>query len=168
MLETSSRVTNLSKVMILKLSFSHSSWISFCPDIDNWIFSNFLVNVLILFDTILTCFGSILGFLWLCLAGNKGTKNIDKNACIIVTNIRNTCTKNTCISSTCTVNIWIRYTGIRNACTGYIYDRNTFVENIKLKALARLGVILTGLGINNCCFWLFIKLIFALIEYINY
>lgn len=55
-----------------------------------------------------------------------------------------------------------------NAYIKIIYTKNTFVKNIELWILANLRITLTDLRVNNCCFWLFIGLIFALIDSVSY
>lgn len=66
---------------------------------------------------------------------------------------------------------WIGCAGVRSAHIGYICARGTYAEIVELKTLARSGIILGGIsiifigkGVNNCCFWLYIKLIFSLID----
>lgn len=82
-------------------------------------------------DTILTCFGCILGCLWLFLAGDEEGRNIDKNAYIIATGIRSTCARDISIGSTYATGTWIRCTGIGSTYTKGIYIKNAFVGDVK-------------------------------------
>ena len=69
--------------------------------------------------------------------------------------------KDTCISSTCAVGIWIGCASVGSACTGCICTRDAFARDMKPRALAELGVTLAGQGINDCCYWLFMGLVFT-------
>ena len=79
--------------------------------------------------------------------------------------IESICAKDTCIGSTCAVGTWIGCAGIGSACTRSICARGVFAGDVKLRALARLGVILAGLGVYDCCF---IGLVFALIDGVSF
>lgn len=83
-------------------------------------------------------------------------------------NIRSIYTKNIYIGSIYIINIWIRYIDIRNTYIRDINTKSAFDANIELKILIRLKVTLISLKINNCYFWLFIELIFALIDSMSY
>lgn len=84
------------------------------------------------------------------------------------TGIKSTFARDAYISSTCTVSTWIRYAGIRSVYTGGICIRSAFIKGVEPRVLAGLRITLAGLGINNCCFGLFMELIFALIERVCY
>ena len=76
-------------------------------------------------------------------------------------NNRSIYTKNTCIGNIYAVGTYIGYIDIKNTCTGYSCARDVFAEGVEPSALARLRVILVDLGVNDCCFILFMKFIFV-------
>lgn len=80
---------------------------------------------------------------------------------IMVISFGNNCARNTCIDNTCAIDTQIRCVGIRNACTKCIYTKEIFARIVEPRALARLGVILIGLEVNNYYLLLFIELVFA-------
>ena len=88
-------------------------------------------------NIILTCSRFISDCLKLCSISDKSVKNIDKSVFIIVASI------------------------------DIIYAKYAFVKSPQPRALERLEVKLSGLGINNYCFELFIELIFALCKLVN-
>ena len=102
LLGTFSGITILLVVTTLTTSVSSSLWISFCLDVDSWIFACLLVNMSTLSGTILTCSNCISGCPWPCSAAGEGTKSTDRDACIVAANNGSTYVKKTCISSTCT------------------------------------------------------------------
>lgn len=83
-------------------------------------------------------------------------------------NNRSTCVRDIYISSTYTVGIRIKYSGIGDTYTRVICARSASDGGVELKALARSGVILAGLRVNNYCFQSFIGLIFNSIDRISY
>lgn len=100
--------------------------------------------------------------------GGKSTRSTDRSAYIMTSDIRSTCAKDTCISSIYTLGIWIRCVGIEDTCTKFIYTNSIFVGGIEPKVLAGSRVTLASPGINDCCFLLFLRLIFALIKGVSY
>ena len=70
----------------------------------------------------------------------------------MIINIRSIYVRNTFINSIYTVYILIGYINIRSTYTRSICIKNTFIRDIKLRALIRLGVILVDLRINNYYF----------------
>lgn len=109
---------------------------------------------------------------------------MDSNVNIEDDSNKKTDTKDAYICSICTKGIWIKSTGIVVTYIGGIYigdisimvtciggtyilgicTRNIFVRSIELviwlKVLVWLRIILAGPRINNCCFILFMSLIF--------
>lgn len=85
----------------------------------------------ILSNIVLTCSKYILYYPWLYPAGNKNTKDTDKNALIMATGIGNTCI----------ISIWIRYSGIGGDCIRDIYTKDIFVWGVKPRTLVALGII---------------------------
>lgn len=59
-----------------------------------------MVNILSLFDIVLTYFRCISGCPWLYSAGGKGTKSTGKGAYWVAANIRSICVRDTYIGST--------------------------------------------------------------------
>lgn len=86
----------------------------------------------------------------------------------MTTNIENIYDRNTFIDNTCAINTWIKCVNIKSIYTIYIYIWNFLDRDIIPKALRRLRVILADLMINDCCFELFIRLVLALINSVNY
>lgn len=128
-----------------------------------------MVNISSLLDTILTCFGYILGFLWSFLASDEGGKNTDRGAYIMAVSIESTCARNTYIGSTFATSAWIKYANIKGAYTRGIYVRNVSIGGIKPQALASWTIpLVTYPKVNNNGFWLFIGLIFAIIDGMSY
>lgn len=162
MLKTSLGMTTL------KTSFSNCPWIYFCLDADNWAFEYFLVNVSSLSITILACYRCILDCLWLCLAGDKGAKSIDKRSYIIATSIRSTYARDISIVSICVVGTWISSLGIGGARTQYICARDAFAWGVEPGALIGSKVTLAGPKINDCGFLSFMGYIFASTEEVSY
>lgn len=76
-------------------------------------------------------------------------------------------TRNIYIDSICAMNTWIGCANIRDAYISYICAKSAFARSVKPRALAESGIILSYLEINDCCFLLFIELIFDLIEEIS-
>lgn len=62
------------------------------------------------------------------------------------------------------MSIWIKYINIRIIYILSIYIKNIFVKLIEPRALAILKLILIDPKVNYYYFWLFIRLIFALIN----
>ena len=131
---------------------------------DNWASAYVLVNVLSLSNTILTCSECILGCLWPCSTNGADAKSIDRGACTMIANIRSTYTRNIYIRNICAVGIWIRYTSIRTIFTEGICAQNTCIDGVKIRVLAGLEIILVGQRVNDYYLWLFMKLIFVLID----
>lgn len=138
LLKTSSGIT------ALKTSFISNLSISFCPDTESQASAFWLINESSLSYTILTYSGCILGCPWLCSAGYKGAKSIDRGACIVTAGIGITCTIDTCIDSTYAMNTWIGYTNVKGTYTRGISAKSAFVKDVELKILA-------GLGVNDYC-----------------
>ena len=78
--------------------------------------------------------------------------------------IRITYAKDICIGSIYAIGTWIKCADIMSACTECIYTSNVFVKDVEPKTLVESEVILAGLGINNYCFQLSIRLTFTSIE----
>lgn len=78
----------------------------------------------------------------------------------MVAGIGGACIRDAYIDSICAVGTWIRFA---DACISVICVKNTFVRNVKpgnrQRVLLISGVILAGLGVNDCCLILFINLI---------
>lgn len=91
---TFSGIITLLGVIILKISFSSSSWMFSCLNADSWAFACLLVNMSSLSDIILTYSRCILGCLWLFLVSGKSARSTDRSACIMATNIKSICIRN--------------------------------------------------------------------------
>lgn len=104
----------------------------------------------------------------LFLTSNKDIKSINKVTYITIADIESIYDRDICMSSTYTINIWIKYTSIKDTFTRSIYTRSTFIKDVRSKALVWLEVTLATLEVNDYCFLLSIKLIFALTKEVNY
>lgn len=119
-------------------------------------------------NTILTYSAYILGCLWLYSAVDKDTNDIDVGAYIIAANIGRTFARNTFIGSTYVMNTLIGYINIEGTYIRVISARDASVRVVKPKILVELGRILAILGLNDCCFLISIRLIFAWTKEPNY
>ena len=81
----------------------------------------------------------------------------------MVADIRSICTKNTCIDSIYAISIWIKCVSIKGTYIGSICAKSTSDKNVEPRVLEGLEVLLTVPRVNDCCHWLYIRLIFALI-----
>lgn len=109
-----------------------------------------MVNVLSLFDTILTCSKYISSNLWQFSGSFKSTTSTNSGACILAIGIGSTYTKDIYIGSIYAISTLIRYT-----------SASWWIKNVEPKALAGLklifenpGVIFTDADIDHYCFWL--------------
>lgn len=62
----------------------------------------------------------------------------------------------------------MRFANLNNTSTNDIYTRYIFIRGVNLKTYTKSEIILTTLGLKNCFFILFMKLIIALINIKNY
>lgn len=118
---------------------------------DSWISTYLFINIFSFSDIVLIYFECILDCLWLCLANSEGAKDITRDICIMITNIKNTYTKNIYISNIDAIDTWIRCIGIRSTYIRGIYTINALIWGIILKILIELEVILVDSKINNWC-----------------
>lgn len=89
--------------------------------------------------------------------------------------IKNSYARDTYISRICAMDTWIEYTNIESICIREFCLGSVFVGGVKPKALVRLGIILESpdiifkdIDINDWYFWLFIRLVFTLIDGMSY
>ena len=75
------------------------------------------------------------------LANNQDAKDTDMSTCILTANIENIYIRNTCIGNTYAVSIAIRCFDIGSDYIRDICIRKTFVKGVKLRTLAKSGVI---------------------------
>lgn len=171
LLEISLGMTTLLGVTILKISLSNNLQTILCPDTDSKAFKYLFVNLTSLSDITLTWPGYITSWPWSCSARGKGANSINRSTCIVVAGIWGACIRDAYIDSTCAIGTWITFASDGSTCTSIIYAKSISIRDIKLsirpRALLTLGVILAGLGINDCCLVLLINLIFVSINIIS-
>lgn len=83
--------TTLLGIITLKISLSNVPQTILYPNVDNRVFACLLENLTNLSNTTLTWSRCISCYLWLCLARDKSSNGIDKNACIIAAGTKKAC-----------------------------------------------------------------------------